>query len=253
MERIPGTKDLERVIERVHDVKDDPKQHIERLLSERRDGEASADDHAAIERAIAEDPANARSAEAYDRLHALLNDWRSVPETVDWKASARHVAERIRVDHSSRDDADERGFALTDKLVREHAGPMPPVDWSALSMRISNAVREEAGRSSHSRRSKRAWIVRVGAPLAAAAVLALAAIWWTTAGPKAPIDGGPGRESLVLVALDMPVAVGQVSISFDRSAAGAPDRTDEDSGGRAIAYGPRIKDNMDSDDDVYFY
>ena len=144
-------------------------------------------------------------------------------------------------------------LASTDRLVREWAGPMPAVDWPALSTRISNAVREEAGRAGQTRRTRWSWFVKASAPLATAAVIALAATWWITTGPKLPIDGGSSGASLVMVVLEMPVAVGKVSISFDLSPVGAPDRPDAESGGRAIAYGPKINDTLDSDADAFFY
>ena len=253
MERVPGPKNVERVIERVSDVTDDRTQNIERLLSERRDGRLSAQDLAEIERAIAGDSANARSAEAFDRLGALLKDWRIVPATIDWQTSARRVSERVRADRSSAEEPDVVRLASTDRLVREWAGPMPAVDWPALSTRISNAVREEAGRAGQTRRTRWSWFVKAGAPLATAAVIVLAATWWITTGPKLPIDGGSSGASLVMVVLEMPVAVGKVSISFDLSPVGAPDRPDAESGGRAIAYGPKINDTLDTDADAFFY
>ncbi|MCZ6815062.1 MAG: hypothetical protein O7F76_00005, partial [Planctomycetota bacterium] len=93
---------------------DDRTQNIERLLSERRDGRLSAEDLAEIERAITGDSANARSAEAFDRLGALLKDWRIVPDTVDWQTSARRVSERVRADRSSAEEPDAGRLASTD-------------------------------------------------------------------------------------------------------------------------------------------
>lgn len=228
---------------------DERKQDIERRISERRDGELSAEERAEIERAIEADSANARAAAAYERLNALLKDWRVLPATVDWETSARRMVDRIRADGNS----EEGQFASTDRLVRDWAGAMPAVDWPALSARISHAVREEAGRGGQTGRTKLSWIVKASLPLAAAAMIALAATWWRTAGPGSPMDGGSGGASVVMVALDTPVAVGRISISFDRTPVGAPDQPNEESGGRAIAYGPKIKDTLDSDDDVFFY
>lgn len=194
-------------------------EQLERLLSERRDGGLNAEEIGRVERALAEDASAAEVARRYARLDRLLARWRRPPADVDWQALARQTAERVTA------SAADQGV---DELLERWAGPAPEVDWDALKSRISRAVHAEAARAAEAAapvkmRWRRAanWGVRVAAPLAAAAVVALV-VWgpWS-AGPRTTPIAGPVKAPIVLVSLEWPATPGTVSVTFENGSTGA--------------------------------
>jgi len=261
----------------------DPEQ-FEALLSRRSDGDLTAEESAALRRAVTEDPKAAAMARQYDRLRRLLAGWRRLPSGVDWQAFSGAVAERIGEDTERRASAQldrtidpdavphdpatsapgprlnpaAQGYQATEELIQDWARPLPDVDWDAFSSRVSAAVRREAAKSERAgvgaRRWQRAgrWLV----PLAAAACITLV-VW----GNRATIpDGNQSRAPAgprVFVALASPQSAGRVSIAFDESPAGTTiETTAEDAdprGGVAIAIGPPHVAGSEVYDEAYFY
>ena len=196
-----------------------PTEQLERLLSERRDGNLTAEVLVEVDRAIATDPDAAAAARQYARLDKLLACWRRPPADVDWPTLARQTAERVSA-------AADQGV---DQLLEHWAGPVPEVDWDALKSRISKAVHAEAARAGRRaapamQRWRRAanWAARVAVPLAAAAAIAIL-VWrpmtpTTRTGLGAGVTVGP----IVLVSLEGPGLAGSVSVAFEgRPANGA--------------------------------
>jgi len=220
---------------------------LEQLLSERRDGPLSREDHAAVEQAIARDADAARSARAYERLSRLLSNWRVPPETIDWDANARQIATR-----ANEDSLDQRSQAATDRLVQQWAKPMPHVDWEALSSRISSAVRSEANGHRHANgRPMRRWRILAAVPLATAAVVAFALLGWRTPAPTP--SNNAARRTIVRVSLEVPQPTGTISITFDRGALDAPAAADDRPMGQVVAFGPKASELAEPGDDAFYY
>lgn len=174
--------------------------HLERLLTDAQNAPLSADE-----------------LRQYRRLARLLADWRSLPDRVDWSAYSRRVSAMVREDAET-----PREFRAVDDLLQSAAKPLPPVDWQALSARISAAVRSEAQAMARpsARKPRRsgalAWAVKVGVPLAAAAVIALA-LWGTR--PATRVVTGPNKEqgASVVASVEEPKDAGKVSVTFDET------------------------------------
>jgi hypothetical protein len=146
-----------------------------------------------------------------------------------------------------------------DDLVTRAAEPLPEVDWDAFKARVSAAVRQEAATSAvpaqgaqYRWRRGAAWALRVGSPLAAAAVIAFA-VW----GPWAdqPLVQGPrvGGRPLVVVSLERPDSAGRVSVTLDVVPVAFVDESVPPRGGVAIAIGPAGMEELDLLDQAIFY
>lgn len=223
------------------------REQFERLLSERTDGVLTPGQLAELDRAMADHPEVAAQARAYVRLDTLLRRWRTVPANVDWC----NLTARI---HQGMNEPVEPSTSRTvDDLVQDAFGPMPDVDWARLHARISSAVREDAT----TRRKHRSWAKTlkwsaiIGAPLAAAAAIALT-IWIPrTTTPSAPSVPTP-LPSKVIVAYETPAPPGRIKVAFEEKPyAGGPIEDDEN--GAAIANGLRPTTPRDQVDEVVLY
>lgn len=216
----------------------DQREKHEQLLSERADGELTPEQRADLERALAFDADLARQARAYQGLHALLDAWRALPVNINWQTLSARISREIG--HESASVASDP----IDDLVSHTHGPIPDVNWSQLKSRISTAVRADAAmrqgagarlmRRSWSRTAKR--IVAVGAPLAAAAVIALALWLPRTSSPVIPAVPTP-TKAMIVVSYETPEPAGQVKVAFDEKPYTGPD-AEAGSNGAAIANGP---------------
>ncbi|MFH1417364.1 MAG: hypothetical protein ABII12_03650 [Planctomycetota bacterium] len=266
-------------------------EHLERLLSERPDGIAGADEQAESDRIIAEDPESAESSRRYERLQRMLDGWRPLRHDVDWDAFKLAVSERVteaaekeasavldvRIDAAAGEAATEmtgprldkvaREYEAVEELVEEWAGSVPEVDWAGFKHRVSQAVREEAARLGRDAilegaaeiekdSARRRWrkvslrLASIGAPLAAAAAIAIFVLWPHGSDVTGPILGG-GASKIVLVSLDVPGSAGRISITFDEAPAGVEEVLPE--GGVAMAITPRNSDAVEPLDEAFFY
>ncbi len=223
------------------------REQFERLLSERTDGVLTPGQLAELDRALADHPEFAAQARAYDHLQSLLRRWRTVPVNMDWRALTAQIRQGL-------DEPVAPSTSRTvDDLVQGAFGPMPDVDWARLHARISSAVREDAT----ARRTQRSWAktlkwsAMVGAPLAAAAAIALT-IWLPrSATPPTPAAPAP-LPSKVIVAYETPAPAGRIKVAFDEKPyAGGP--IEDDANGAAIASGPRPVTPRDPVDEVVLY
>ncbi len=224
------------------------KEHLERLLTESIDG-----------------PIDDVELRCYARLARLLAGWRTLDADMDWASLSKRISARVRegvevqasarldrlIDPSIPTDGEApgvegaaRAFQAVDDLLAGATRPLPPVDWNGLSARISAAIRREAQpvpASWHLKRNwQRAltWAGRVGAPIAAAAVIAFA-LWGPRGNP--PMAKNPTQPTRIIrFALSEPETKGgNVTVAFDESRpnnAAAEETTPQ---GSAIAVGPR--------------
>ncbi len=203
------------------------------------------------------------------KLARLLGGWRNLDATVDWPAHARTIASAVRNDAEARASAhvdhliDPSTPAIADaelsrELVHEYravddmlqnaAQPHPPVDWDALSSKISASVCAEAQSQLAARRaaarqiaapyaSRRmgAWVIRLGIPLAAAAAIAMAV--WASRGTS-PIVKNPEKTPGVFVDLPDPDNSGKVSVTVDETKPSNAVMEDASPEGSGIAVGP---------------
>lgn len=222
---------------------------IEELLSRRPDGELTADEAAEVRRVMAEDSSAASVASAYERLDSVLRAWRHLPPDLNWDGLSARIAEQIDQDISPVGSSD-----AVDDLLAGWTGPLPEVDWDGFKARVSDAVRREAATSASTGRGGRSWGARVRwlAPLAAAAVIALAV--WLPRGTL-PIAGdlSVAPRPIVVVSLDFPVSRGTISFVFDESPLGVEDEPARSAGGSAIAIGAGRFATGGGVGEAYFY
>ena len=249
-------------------------EQLERLIAERLDGTLTAEESARLDRVLAADPAAAAMARRYERLRMVLSGWRTLRRDIDWEALAARIARRVA------EDAEQNKDAAVDDLVRTAVPPMPEVDWDQFRARVSSAVRRDAAsRAGDSSRDREAdagvrvlrrrwrrtatWIATVGAPLAAAAVIAIA-VWWPGAGSQLASPRAMSVAPRVMVSLEDPTTTGRVAISFDQTPPGGyvePSAPAEDadvdrpavSGGLVIAVESPVTEFSESADDALFY
>jgi len=141
--------------------------NLEQRISERRDPSDTVGDAGELAGLIAADRDAANLDKAYARLGQMLNGWRRLPDSVDFRAFHTNTAGAVAADveyralvaHETGHAPDvigltaeqalqlTREYAKTDDAIRAAAGPLPAVDWNALKSRISAAVRNEAAES----------------------------------------------------------------------------------------------------------
>jgi len=221
----------------------DPEQ-LEFLMSQAIDGQLSAEDAERLERCLAEDADARAEFERMKRLNSLLGQWGRRPVPVDEDQVGHLLGERVRQDPefaiSQLLDGDEEAgrelaryaerdpnvgllaheYRRVEMIVRAWGAIDPPVDHERLYERLCQTIRIESARRG------RTWpqrIIRLYAPLAAAASLVIAmGVWWVarTAGPMAT---GPARIEVALVGppAAAPEAKPVVEVSFGL-APGAP-------------------------------
>ncbi|MBX3395109.1 MAG: hypothetical protein KF841_07040 [Phycisphaerae bacterium] len=189
----------------------DPREHLEFLIARATDGDLTGEEREIISKAVANDTDLADEIRRYERVNAVIANWRTVPHDMDWAGFRRSVSDAVT------DDA----MATVDETIRGVVGSMPPVDWDAFRSRVSSAVRAEAvqtGRAAPYRmqafRHAR-WL----APLAAAAAIAIA-VFRGGFDPQGVVPTGVDREpSLLVVSLDVPESTGKIAVMFDESPA----------------------------------
>ena len=232
----------------------DNREHLERLMTEAADLPMSDAD---IRRGV--------------RLARLLSGWRVVDANVDWAGQVGLVSARIReeielqasagvdslIDPSLAGESANplvvsaaKDYRALDDLLQTTAPPLPPVNWKALSARISAAVRREAqvarpvtDSSTNAQRTFK-WIVRIAGPLAAAAVIVLA-IWGSRSATK--IVTGPekrGRPPNIKF-VEVPEESGKVNITFDEARPNGPVGEDVAPAGSGIAHGPPLSETTE--------
>ena len=188
---------------------------IEKILSEMADAEAAAEVRLEAGRATESDPEAARTARDYERLSQILGAWRTLPQAVDWNALTARVSQSVATDQADGDQS--RG---ADDLLTQWAKPLPQVDWNALSARISRAVRAEAveKRRRSVREALGAWGLRVAGPLAVAAALAFAAIWWLPACPTNTFQSLKRMKPLRQIEVaELMIAMDNYSVSYSKA------------------------------------
>lgn len=227
----------------------DNREHLERLLTDAADG-----------------PISDADALRFARLARLLSSWRILDAGVDWSAQAGLVSAKIREEVEAQAsarvdqlvdptipetaavpglDRAARDYRAVDDLLQSSASPLPPLDWRALSAKISAAVRREAEALQHHSTSPVLvhgpfrWVIRIGAPLAAAAVVALA-LWGSR--PAARIAQNPhehGRPTIKFALQEPEGNIGKVKITFDESRPKSMATDDAPLERLGIADGPR--------------
>jgi len=238
-------------------------EQLERLLSERLDGDLTADQLTELQGALSENPEAAATARQYERLNDLLAGWRALPGDIDWQEYARRLAGGVAKDviEPSQSAAQETQGDPVDGLIQEWAKPLPDVDWDGLRSRISAAVREETAvttaRAAGSRKRWRrtaAWAVTIGTPLAAAALIAIVA-WLPRTDLPITSGGGGSVQSVVVVSFEMPDSTGRIAVTFDEAPMADTGETPvpQPPGGVAIAIGPSTAEHGETIDEALFY
>lgn len=200
------------------------------------------------------------------KLARLLAGWRNLDAAVDWSATARMISTAVRDDAESLASAHVdhlidpstpaisetelprqlvADYRAIDDMLQNTANPLPPVDWDALSSKISASVRREAQLQLSARRAAArkiadpdvnrrsgGWIFRIGVPLAAAAAIALA-VWASRGTSPASTNGKPSRVLFATGEDD-----GKVSVTVDESKPANALMEDTASEGSGIAVGP---------------
>lgn len=200
------------------------------------------------------------------KLAQLLSGWRTLDAAFDWSSNARKISAAVRSDAEARASAHVdhlidpstpsiadaelprqlvSEYRAIDDMLQNAANPLPPVDWDALSSKISASVRREAQSQLAARRAAArkiadpevnrrsgGWIFRIGVPLAAAAAIALA-VWASRGTSPTSTDGKPSRVLFATGEDD-----GKVSVTIDESKPANALTEDAASEGSGIAVGP---------------
>ncbi len=224
----------------------DPAEQLEMLLSRRADGDLTPEEEARVRRAIEAAADAERDAGRYERLGEMLANYRRLPR-LDWGDLAREVGERVRAANAAAE-----GEAPLDAALASWAGPLPDVDWAALKVRVSMAVRRAAEADARAARARswrptRAWL----GPIAVAAAVVLAVFWpRKIEEPEFPI----GKEgAMYLVELDVPAPGQPISISFDRTSPPSVGDSDPQASVSAIAFGPSEPAGDEYWEEAYLY
>ncbi len=227
----------------------DPAEQLEMLLSRRADGDLTPEQEAQVRRALATSAGARQDAEQYQRLSEILGGYRRLPR-LDWRGLAQEVGRRVQgADAKSASAEDESPL---DAVLAAWAGPLPEVDWAALKVRVSMAVRRAAEADSRALKARswrptRAWL----GPLAMAAAVALAVLW-----PRKIEESGRPIHAdgpTYLVSLEVPAAGRPISIRFDRTSPEPERKSDPPSSVSAIAFGPAEPAGDEYWEEAYLY
>jgi len=196
------------------------REQLEFLMSQAIDGQLSDEDADRLDRVLAEDADARAEFERMQRLDNLIGAWGRQPAPVDEDRTGRAMADRVREQAEfaisqtlDGDDgaADELAayaqrdpdLGLVEHQYRRLAAALdawgsyePAVDYDKLHERLCQTIRaERAGQSG-------GWpvrIIRLYAPLAAAAsLLVVAGLWWTSRSVAPPPTLGPAQVQVAL-------------------------------------------------------
>lgn len=190
------------------------REQLEFAISQYLDGTLPADERAALERRLADDPAARELLEEYRHLDSVLKTSAPLPN-LDWNTLAAKISETIpavpaddelelavvryvdgELSQAESNDLEQRAAAdgATRRLLAEHrslltvlkhAWPLPAINWSLLSQRISDAIEESAAPVSYSLQAYLRPVLRFA--IAACMILAIGlAIRFSLPQPPAP-------------------------------------------------------------------
>ena len=181
------------------------------LLSKRLDEPLTEAEQQRLDAWLAEDPAGRSLADQFRRVHDLLGQRGTLPADFDWDMQAQRICARIHAEVP--DDAVERDLAGVDRLIEQWAQPQPEMDWDRFAGRVMQRL------SPHKRpKSPVRWIIRIGAPLAAAAaVLVLTLTARVHMRPVAEVAYRVGYAHTVRTESDAMAIKPEVSVVFKRS------------------------------------
>ncbi len=131
------------------------------LLSRSLDEELTEDEQRRLDEAMASSPPARQEAEKLRALDRLIRRWGAEKVALDWE-NQRHL---IVAEASSEDDAE--GLGKVDALIERWGAEVVPFDEDRFTASVMKQVASEPGRK------WRGLILRLGAPLAAAAAIAL--------------------------------------------------------------------------------
>ena len=148
------------------------------LASRALDGDVSAEEQRQLDEALAASEQLRIEAEQLRKVDRLVKRWAGAGVELDWASYAKLIHARVEA------EVDEGELERVGRLV-EHWGSAPvEFDEAAFTDGVMARIRSEERRS-----PKRNLIFRIGAPLAAAAAVAIAVSGWFWA--RAPRDTGP--------------------------------------------------------------
>lgn len=157
------------------------------LLSRSFDEELTEDEQRRLDEALASSPSARREAEELRALDRLIRRWGAEEVALDWE-NQRHL---IVAEASSEDDAEALG--KVDALIERWGAEVVAFDEERFTESVMKQVASEPGRK------WRGLILRLGAPLAAAAAIAVA----VTIG----IDRPAPRNPVSLIEFDLHLAM----------------------------------------------
>ena len=189
------------------------------LASRDLDGDLSPEERAQLERAIAASPTMREDAEEIRAVDRLVKQWAVQPVEVDWEHHAANIIARIECEETPAERA-----ALDRVLVRWKSQPLD-LDEDAFTTAVKDRLVGVVGS-----RTRRAWVWRLGVPLAAAAAVAIALtarIWIAPMGqPVAVVRFGSSHSA---DRVDGSTAAKMVSnVSYARAVVDRPTATDDE-------------------------
>jgi anti-sigma factor RsiW len=160
------------------------------LASRALDGDLSEPERQRLEEALATSKELRAEVEQLRKVDQLVKRWGGADVELDWATYGKLVRARAE------SDADEGDLGRVDQLIERWGRERVEFDEAAFTGAVMARVRSEERRP-----PRRSLIFRIGAPLAAAAAVAIAAgAWFWASGPHG-VDrpGEVGHQRLVVV------------------------------------------------------
>ncbi len=187
------------------------REQLEFMMSQAIDGDLPADQAEELERYLADHPEDRAEFERMRKLNDLLGAWGQQTSAAGETDLGRRLGEQIRdepafaisrmIDGEEAAEADYARYAEQDPglglrdyayrrletVLRAWGAIEPPVDHDLLYERLCETIHLEAGGGAG--RWTR-WVIRLGAPLAAAAsLLIVAGLWWSQPDADTAVPG----------------------------------------------------------------
>ena len=160
------------------------------LASRALDGDLSAQERQRLEEALAASKELRAEVEQLRKVDQLVKRWGGADVELDWATYTKLIGARAE------SDADEGDLGRVDQLIERWGREPVEFDEPAFTDAVMARVRSQEQRT-----PRRSLIFRIGAPLAAAAAVAIAAGGWFWASGPHGVDRSDevGRQRLVVV------------------------------------------------------
>jgi len=179
------------------------------LFSRSLDEDLSDEQQERLDQALAKSDALRAEADELRSVDRLMKEWGAQPAKLDWEPYAATI--RARIDA----EGDEDELRKVDEWIKRWGEKAVPVDEESFTRRVMAGIEPSRGRS-----PVFALVFRIGAPLAAAAAIALTltATFWSGQDRDAICEVAIGPKVADVGLMGEPVGQSRPIISFRRTA-----------------------------------